>query len=92
MSGTSSLTVGKAFFQDLSSQSKTTNGVGSAYGDGSYITMSPYQSSVNDPDIVDKVVGKQATYPIENYNVPPYPLPYIPTPYPQFYPYPTRKF
>lgn len=50
MSGTSALVVGKGNFKELSSQSKTTNGVGSAYGDGSYINMSPYQSPVNDPD------------------------------------------
>ncbi|MEQ6389978.1 spore germination protein [Bacillaceae bacterium S4-13-58] len=58
MFGTSSLVVGKATYEDLSSQSKTTNGVGSAYGDGSYINMSPYKSSVNDPDYIDKVEGE----------------------------------
>ncbi|WP_338083668.1 hypothetical protein [Bacillus mesophilus] len=51
LAGTSSLVIGKGYYEDLSSHSKTTNGVGSAYGDGSYINMSPYQSPVNDPDI-----------------------------------------
>lgn len=53
MDGTSSVVIGKASFQDVQSNSKTTNGVGSAYGDGSYINMSPYQSAVNDPDMLD---------------------------------------
>jgi hypothetical protein len=53
MSGTSTLVIGKAQLEELTSHSKTTNGVGSAYGDGSHINMSPYQSPVNDPDVMD---------------------------------------
>ncbi len=49
MSGTSSLVVGKGNFSGSVSTSSTTNGVGNAYGDGSNIQMSPYQSSLHDP-------------------------------------------
>jgi hypothetical protein len=67
LSGTSSLVIGKGNYEDLSSQSKTTNGVGSAYGDGSYINMSPYQSPVNDPDVINKYnpYYQQSYYPIQ---------------------------
>lgn len=73
MSGTSSLVVGKGNFEELSSQSKTTNGVGSAYGDGSYINMSPYQSPVNDPDLHDNhhykhLYSNRPYYPFHEYN------------------------
>ncbi|WP_420063841.1 spore germination protein [Metabacillus litoralis] len=81
IAGTSSLVVGKGYYHELTSQTKTTNGVGSAYGDGSYINMSPYQSQVNDPDM--KVKNNQSHYPyyapsyvMNPYYLPPYP-PYL---------------
>jgi len=43
ISGTASLVIGKGNFENLSSKSKKINGVGNAYGDGSYINMSPNQ-------------------------------------------------
>ncbi len=51
ISGTSSLVIGQSTYEHLSSESSTTNGVGSAYGDDSYINMTPYQSPVNDPNM-----------------------------------------
>ncbi|WP_186576655.1 hypothetical protein [Aquibacillus kalidii] len=53
LSGTSSLVIGKSSFEGVSSNSKTNNGVGSAYGDGSNINMSPYNSPLHDPDQYD---------------------------------------
>ncbi|MFD2217102.1 spore germination protein [Metabacillus endolithicus] len=80
IAGTSSLVVGKGYYHELTSQTKTTNGVGSAYGDGSYINMSPYQSQVNDPDM--KVKNSQSHYP---YNAPSYAMnPYYLHPYPSY--------
>ncbi|TXC85983.1 hypothetical protein FS935_18180 [Metabacillus litoralis] len=80
IASTSSLVVGKGNFEQLSSQSKTTNGVGSAYGDGSYINMSPYQSSVNDPDTIDTTKNTvQKSQPAYWY----YPLLYYPVTYAQ---------
>ena len=75
IAGTSYLVVGKGYYHELTSQTKTTNGVGSAYGDGSYINMSPYQSQVNDPDM--KVKNSQRRY-VPSYTINPY--------YPQHYP------
>ncbi|MBM7603016.1 hypothetical protein JOC75_000986 [Metabacillus crassostreae] len=85
IASTSSLVVGKGSYEQLSSQSKTTNGVGSAYGDGSYINMSPQNSSVNDPDIIDTSKNTvQQSQPSYWY----YPWFYYPISYPQqsFYP------
>lgn len=85
IASTSSLVVGKGSYEQLSSQSKTTNGVGSAYGDGSYINMSPHHSSVNDPDIIDTSKNMvQQSQPGYCY----YPWFYYPTSYlqPSFYP------
>ncbi|MRH43207.1 hypothetical protein GH741_11000 [Aquibacillus halophilus] len=85
ISGTSSLVVGKGNFNNSSSQSKTTNGVGNAYGDGSYMNMSPYKSAVNDPDIIDTINKKSNYYP---YYYPVYLDPYgNPTYTPYHYPY-----
>lgn len=70
--------VGKAKFEDLSSESKTTNGVGSAYGDGSYINMSPYQSPVNDPVVINTIGGnieQQKILQLSQQNPPVYPHP-----------------
>jgi hypothetical protein len=58
VSGTSVFFIGKGKFKNLSSHSKTNNGVGNAYGDGSYINMSPYQSTLNDSDTNDAVTKK----------------------------------
>ncbi len=55
--------VGKGYYEDLTSMSKTTNGVGSAYGDGSYINMSPYQSQVNDPDMINRTKAEYVYQP-----------------------------
>ncbi|MFC4321536.1 hypothetical protein [Litchfieldia salsa] len=89
LSGTSSLVVGKGYYEDLSSSAKTTNGVGSAYGDGSYINMSPYQSPVNDPDMQrgDSNINPGSSY--QHYN-PYYTTPYLQQPDPRFYNYPSR--
>lgn len=57
MSGTSSLVIGRATYDEVSSESKTINGVGNAYGDGSCINMSPYKSTINDSDGIDKISG-----------------------------------
>lgn len=86
ITSTSSLVVGKGSYEQLSSQSKTTNGVGSAYGDGSYINMSPYQSSVNDPDTIDITKNRVQQQPQPAYWY--YPLYYYQAPYAQssFYP------
>ncbi len=53
VSGTGTLVVGTAYFGKQPSHSKTNNGVGSAYGDGSVIEMMPYQSQICDCDLVD---------------------------------------
>jgi hypothetical protein len=53
LSGTSSLVVGKSNYTNLNSKSKTNNGVGNAYGDGSNINMSPYKPIINDNDVMD---------------------------------------
>lgn len=56
MSGTSSLVLGRAYYEKQSSQSKTNNGVGSAYGDGSEINMTPYKTLLYDSDYMDTPV------------------------------------
>ncbi|QOR67405.1 hypothetical protein IM538_04490 [Cytobacillus suaedae] len=59
----------------MKSHSKTTNGVGSAYGDGSYINMSPRHSPVNDPNVFNYSQNLQPYYypyyyPVPNYIYP----------------------
>jgi hypothetical protein len=77
ISGTSTLVVGKGQFEKLSSSSKTNNGVGSAYGDGSNITMSPYQSPIYDGDFIDSSSFKEKI----KEEAPIYPTPYSYPPY-----------
>ena len=87
LSGTSSLVIGRGKLEKFSSQSKTTNGVGSAYGDGSYINMSPYHSPVNDPQMISKKKYPKytpyyfhvATYPYLNLIYPFYHYNYLPS-------------
>jgi hypothetical protein len=52
------LLVGKGNFEDITNESKTINGVGNAYGDGSNINMSPQYSSVLDPDGTNNYMEK----------------------------------
>ncbi|UFU00551.1 spore germination protein [Radiobacillus kanasensis] len=53
ISGTSSLIIGKSTLSDMNSESKTNNGIGSAYGDGSNINMSSRKSAIYDQDQLD---------------------------------------
>jgi len=55
--------IGEATYDQLSSESSTTNGVGSAYGDGSYINMNPYQSPVNDPNTLKEKQTPLSSHP-----------------------------
>ncbi|KKB34245.1 spore germination protein [Bacillus thermotolerans] len=79
ISGTSSLVVGTAEYKAPASQSKTTNGVGSAYGDGSNIHMRPYQSPVNDSDVAEKMVSHTGPVSRPLFYYPYYPA--VPGPY-----------
>jgi hypothetical protein len=93
ISGTSSLILGKGNFEKQSSHSKTNNGVGSAYGDGSYINMSPKNSTLYDGDYIDAYTDKEKEIikeyeqdigvPDSLYHQPPYyyDTPYTPHPY-----------
>jgi hypothetical protein len=62
MGGSSSLVLGKSSSKNVSSHEKTNNGVGSAYGDGSFINMSPQHSKLSDGDIVDASPDQEKFY------------------------------
>ncbi|MCI3919243.1 spore germination protein [Paenibacillus sp. TRM 82003] len=87
VSGTSSINVGRAVMTDLSSHSKTTNGVGNAYGDGSNIEMSPSHSSVNDSDIVDAVIQRLKNEPSPPPQIQTAAVQYVSVPVVYYYPY-----
>ncbi|MFC4556858.1 hypothetical protein ACFO3D_01390 [Virgibacillus kekensis] len=76
ISGTSSFIIGKGEQSDFSSQSKSNNGIGTVYGDGSDINMSPDHLTLNDPDLLDSISKQQYFYqpeptPFEEFPAPP---------------------
>lgn len=77
LTGTASLIVGKGSFENVSSHSKTNNGVGNAYGDGSNINMSPHHSRLSDPDKND-LLSKQSQL-SNDYHPKPSTYPYQPS-------------
>ncbi|WP_158633951.1 spore germination protein [Radiobacillus deserti] len=62
ISGTSSLIIGRGTQSELKSESKTNNGIGSAYGDGSNINMSSRKSAIYDQEQLDSFHG-ESTHP-----------------------------
>jgi len=81
MSGTSSLVIGRATYDEISSESKTINGVGNAYGDGSCINMSPYKSTINEGDGINRVGGDNDKTYIQKFPIQTEPISQIPTIY-----------
>ncbi|MFZ3579865.1 hypothetical protein [Virgibacillus sp. DJP39] len=62
ISGTSAFIIGKGELSDFSSESKTNNGVGNAYGDGSDIEMRPDNLILNDPEFIESIDDKTKVY------------------------------